>query len=96
MQFSKILSTLLLSGGVSYASSLAVYQDNTFYTYTPISSFIGFTQNVSAKCEGSSLEVAPMMLCPNDVRLCKLYNKLDNIKEDLRINQSNSTVLNKF
>ena len=96
MQLSKILSTLLLSGGVSVASSLAVYQDTTFYTYTPTSSFIGFTQNVSAKCEGSSLAVAPMMLCSNDVRLCKLYNKLDDIKEDLRINQSNTKVLNKF
>ena len=96
MQLSKILSTLLLSGGVSVASSLAVYQDTTFYTYTPTSSFIGFTKNISAKCEGSSLAVAPMMLCPNDVRLCKLYNKLDDIKEDLRINQSNTTVLNKF
>jgi len=96
MRFSKILSTLLLSGGVTYASSLAVYQDNTFYTYTPTSSFIGFTKNVSAKCEGSSVGVVPMMACPEDARLCQSFHRLNRVKQDLRINQSNAKVLEKF
>lgn len=96
MRFSIILSTLLLSGSVTYASSLAVYQDNTFYTYTPTSSFIGFTKNVSAKCEGSSVGVMPMIACPDDARLCQSFHRLNGLKQDLRVNQSNAKVLEKF
>ena len=55
MTLSKTLIGLFISGGLSYASSLAVYQDNTFYSYTPSSNFIGFTKGVSAKCDGSTL-----------------------------------------
>lgn len=96
MTFSKTLSALLLTSGLSYASSLAVYQDSTFYTYSPTSSFIGFTKNVSAKCEGSSVGVVPMMHCPDDARLCQTYLGIQTLKQDLLVNQSNVKVLDKL
>ena len=96
MHMSKPFIGFLLLGGLSYASSLAVYQDNTFYTYAPKSSFIGFTKNVSAKCEGSSIGVVPMMLCPEEERLCQSFHRVHGLKQDLRVNQSNSKILEKF
>jgi len=96
MHMSKPFIGFLLLGGLSYASSLAVYQDNTFYTYAPKSSFIGFTKNVSAKCEGSSIGIVPMLLCPEEERLCKTFHRIDGMKQGLRVNQSNSKILEKF
>ena len=53
MKFTTSLSAVLLSGGLTYASSLAVYQDNTFYNFTPNNNVIGFSkelkQNVRAQ-----------------------------------------------
>ena len=96
MTLSKTLIGLFISGGLSYASSLAVYQDNTFYSYTPSSNFIGFTKGVSVKCDGSILSIVPMDICPEDDRLCKISNSLDDIKQDILVNDANSKVLEKF
>ena len=96
MTLSKTLIGLFISGGLSYASSLAVYQDNTFYNYTPSSNFIGFTKGVSAKCDGSTLSVLSMNICPEDDRLCKISNSLDDIRQDILENEANSKVLEKF
>jgi hypothetical protein len=96
MTLSKTLIGLFISGGLSYASSLAVYQDSTFYSYTPSSNFIGFTQGVSAKCDGSTLSILPMNLCPEEDRLCKISNSLDDIKQDILVNETNTKVLEKF
>lgn len=52
MSYSKSLFTLFISTGLSYAATLSVYQDKTFYTYAPSSHFIGLTQHIAAKCEG--------------------------------------------
>jgi len=96
MRLSKSLIGLFISGGLSYASSLAVYQDSTFYNYTPTNNFIGFTKGVSAKCEGSTLSIVPMIVCPEEERLCKVRNHLDDIKQDMLVNESNIKVLEKF
>ena len=93
MTFSKPFYVLLFAGGMSYASSLAVYQDNTFYTYTPSTDFVGLTQGVSAKCDGNSVAVRAMDICPPSSRLCQELQKLDTIKEDVKIVDANSNVL---
>ena len=96
MSFSKPFYVLLFAGGMSYASSLAVYQDNTFYTYTPSTDFIGLTQGISAKCEGNSVGVRAMDICPPSSRLCQELQNLDSIKEDVKIVDANSNVLAHF
>ncbi|SFV64470.1 Aspartate ammonia-lyase [hydrothermal vent metagenome] len=93
MPFSKLLSTLILSGGVSYASSLAVYQDYTFYTYTPTSDFVGFSKNTDAKCKGSSVALIPVIQCPQEQRLCQDLDGLKSLKKELRINEMNINIL---
>ena len=72
MKLSTSLSILLLSGGFGYASSLAVYQDHTFYNFIPKNNFIGFTQGIKAKCEGTTIPLSAKFDCPSDDRLCQL------------------------
>ncbi len=96
MTLSKTLSTLLLAGGVSYASSLAVYQDRTFYTYTPSDTFIGFVQGVSAKCEGSTVSLEAMSSCPDDDRLCKELKTLHSTELSLNTIQANIKMIDQL
>ncbi len=96
MTLQKTLIGLFISGGLSYASSLAVYQDKTFYNTIPSTSFIGFTKGVSAKCEGSNVSLLPMTLCPKEARLCEVSNRLDTIKQEMIVNEANIRVLEKF
>jgi len=93
MTLSKPLYLLLLAGGVSYASSLAVYQDNTFYTYTPTTEFIGFTKGVSAKCEGSSIALNAMETCSPTDRFCKELQSLESVKQEVQVVDTNNKVL---
>ncbi|NOR54583.1 MAG: hypothetical protein GQ531_00075, partial [Sulfurovum sp.] len=96
MKLSPSAFTLFLTGTLSYASSLAVYQDNSFYTYTPKTNFIGFTQNVAAKCEGSTLLLAPMLTCPPASRLCQVLSTVESTKEALNVVTANSKILEQF
>ena len=96
MTLSKSLIGLFISGGLSYASSLAVYQDSSFYTYTPSSTFIGFTKGVSAKCEGSTVALLSMDECPQNDRLCTELALLQESKEDVMVVDANTKVLAKF
>lgn len=96
MKLSKSLSILLLAGGVSYASSLAVYQDKTIYTFTAQDNYIGFTQGVRAKCKGNTISLSTMTACPEDDRLCKLLTKLKTSEQKLRAIQSNMKVLDQL
>ena len=93
MTLSKSLCILLLTGGVTYASTLAVYQDKTFYNYTPKSNFIGFSQGLSTKCEGSTIALSSMSVCPEEERLCKEFTAIDNVDKELQTSITNTKVL---
>ncbi len=93
MKLSKSLLLLLLGGGLSYASSLSVYRDNTFYTFTPENNFIGFAQNVTAKCKGNTIPISEMVVCPPEQRLCKLSTSLGESEELEVANRANMKVL---
>lgn len=93
MKLSTSLSVLLLSGGFAYASSLAVYQDRTFYHFTPKSSFIGLSKNLKAKCEGTTLPILVGTACPSEDRLCQLLEKWKEAELRVKKVQANSKVL---
>ena len=93
MKFTTSLSLILLSGGFGYASSLAVYQDHTFYNFTPQNNFIGFTQGVKAKCEGTTIPLSAKMDCPSDDRLCQLLTSLKHSEQKVQAVQANSKFL---
>jgi len=87
------LTTLLLSGGLSYASSLAVYQDSAIYTFQPKTSFIGFTKGIEAKCKGHMVPLRASSTCPSDERLCKELTELKSTARKLKATQANKKVL---
>ena len=93
MKFKTSLSILLLSGGFGYASSLAVYQDHTFYNFIPKNNFIGFTQGIKAKCEGTTIPLSAKFDCPSDDRLCQLLTSLKYSEQKVQAVQSNSKFL---
>jgi len=76
MKLSNSLIALLISVNIGHASSLDVYQDQTFYNYTPNSNYIGFAQGVKASCEGSPMALLGMSMCPEEDRLCKVLTEL--------------------
>lgn len=78
---------------MSYASSLAVYQDNTFYTFTPKNNFLGFSKGLKARCGGSTLPLAITTSCPSDDRLCQVMTDLKNVEQKLQAVQHNSKFL---
>ena len=96
MTLSKTLLYLLIGGGFSYASSLAVYQNKTFYTYTPEKNYIGFTQGVQAKCGGSTVSLVEMLICPPQERLCQMLTTLEATQESLLSLDVNAKVLEKL
>ncbi|MBT8349136.1 MAG: DUF4139 domain-containing protein [Sulfurovum sp.] len=96
MKFTTSLNILLLSGGFGYASSLSVYQDHTFYNFTPKNNFIGFTKNVKAKCEGTTIPLSANVDCPSDDRLCKLLTSWKDIDQKVKSVQANTKVLEKL
>ena len=96
MTLSKTALLLLLGGGMSYASSLSVYKDSSFYSFTPENNFIGFAQNIHAKCKGNTIPVSEMTLCPPEDRLCKLLSHVERLEEKEMSVQSNLKVLEKL
>lgn len=93
MKLHKTLTTMLLTGGLSYASSLAVYQDKTFYNYTPQNNFIGFSKGVKATCEGTTIPLSGMTVCPEESRLCKELTSLKHLEGKLEAVVANTKVL---
>lgn len=96
MKFTTSLSLLLLSGSMSYASSLAVYQDRAFYNFTPQNHFIGFSKGLKATCEGKTIPLTITESCPPDDRLCQRLTELKNSKQNLQALQQNSKFLDKL
>jgi len=96
MRFYRTLISLALTGGVAVASSLAVYQDSSVYTFSPKDTFIGFANNVSAKCKGRRSALKPKSACPEGVRLCKELDRLKMTARRLKATQANISVLNTF
>jgi len=93
MKLHKTFVTLLLSSGLSYASSLAIYQDKTFYFYTPQNNFIGFSKSLKATCEGTTIPLSGMSSCPADNRLCQELSSLKSTKEKVEAVVANTKVL---
>ncbi|SFV68615.1 Aspartate ammonia-lyase [hydrothermal vent metagenome] len=93
MQLYKILTVLSLSGGLALASSLAVYQDSSIYTYTPQGTFIGFADNVKAKCKGRTVVLNQSITCPEEERLCKVLGTLNQTEQKLKAVQADMSVL---
>ena len=90
----RIISLSLIAGtALTFASSLSVYQDKTFYRYTPESTFIGLTKNINAKCEGESVSLSHTLRCPDNGHLCKLYAKADALDANLLANTNNTKLL---
>lgn len=96
MKLSTSLSILLLSGGFSYASSLAIYQDSAFYTFTPKNNYIGLTKNVKVKCEGTTLPVSVTTVCPEEDRLCQVLTNWKDAEQRVEAVRENSNVLQKL
>jgi len=93
MTLSKSALLLLVGGGLSYASSLSVYQDSSFYNFTAENNFIGFAQNIRAKCKGNTIPVSEMTACPPKDRLCKLLSNVEHLEEKEMAIQANLKVL---
>jgi len=88
-----VFLSMLAGTALGMASSLAVYQDKTVYTYTPHSSFIGLTKNIKAKCEGESVLLESMTSCPPAERFCSLFEKAEHLDEKIIENSTNTKVL---
>ena len=93
MKLTTSLSILLLSGGFCYASSLSVYQDQTFYNFTPKNNYIGFSKGVKAKCEGTAIPLLSISSCLPDDRLCQLLTNLKHSEQKVQAVQENIKVL---
>ena len=96
MKITTPLLGLFLSGGLSYASTLAVYQDNTFYNYTSSTPFIGFTKGITVKCDGNTISTDTMENCPTEQRLCQEVEVIEGLKQKVSIVDATSKVLEKF
>ena len=94
MKLYKTLTTLILTGGLSYASSLAIYQDSATYTFQPETSFIGFAKGLEAKCKGNVILLKASSACPNDDRLCQELTEIKETAQKLKATQENIKVLN--
>lgn len=96
MKLSHSLITLLVSVNIGHASSLDVYQDQTFYHYIPNNNFIGFGQGILATCEGSSVALTGMSICPEDDRLCQILTDLRTAEQKVQNVVANTNVLEKL
>jgi len=93
--FTKSLTLgLLLSSGLSQASSLAIYQDSATYTFQPETSFIGFAKGIEAKCKGTIIPLKASTICPSEDRLCQELTTLKETAQKLKATQANIKVLN--
>ena len=90
------LGLLLLSSSFTFASTLAVYQDKSLYTYAQENTYLGMTRNVSAKCEGKTLETFSTLSCPESQRLCKTFTTVDDAQHKVNMLKYNSETLDKL
>jgi len=90
------LGLLLLSSNFTFASTLAVYQDKSLYTYTQENTYLGMTRNVSAKCNGETLETFATLSCPDSQRLCKIFTAVEGAQHKVNTIQYNTETLNKL
>ena len=94
MKLSRTFITLILTGGLSYASSLSVYQDSATYIFQPQETFIGFTKGIKAKCDGNTVGLKTTTACPHNNRLCQERTALQETIEKLKATRVNIKVLN--
>jgi len=94
MKLYKTFTIVMLTGGLSYASSLAIYQDSATYTFQPKESFIGFAKDIEVKCKGKIIPLKASPACPDDDRLCQKLTALKGTVQKLKATQANIKVLN--
>ena len=90
------LGLLLLSSSFTFASTLAVYQDKSLYTYIQENTYLGMTRNISAKCDGETLETFAILSCPDSQRLCKTFTTVDDAQHKVNTLQYNAETLEKL
>ncbi len=95
-RFLPSLGLLLLGSGLGYTSTLTVYQDKTLYTYTANKTYLGMTKNVSAKCDGETVETLSILRCPKDERLCKEATAVEKAQITVNTIQQTSETLEKL
>lgn len=95
----KILLTFLLAFTLSSAS-VKIYKNKTELTYTPISKFIGFNQNMSASNKDGDIKLINSSCIGSKNSTCRdinKINKLTNINNELlREKKVMSNLLNNF
>ena len=96
MKLSISLITVLVSVNLGHASSLDVYQDQTFYHYGQTNNFIGFGQGIKANCAGSPMALRTMSTCPEEDRLCKILTDLRRTEQEVQDVIANTNVLEKL
>ncbi len=84
---------LLLSAAFSFSSTLSVYQDQSVYSYTPKSTYLGFIQNIEARCEGEKSALLTMLSCPEEEKLCQDALNIEETKKRWHSIQYNGQVL---
>jgi len=91
----KYLFPLYLITGITllYPSTLSVYQDKTFYTYTSKKTFIGLTKNISARCEKKQVTLENTFQCPSNEQICKLFQEAEKLDKSILSNTANSKIL---
>ena len=96
MKHSLTLGIFLLSSSFTFASTLSVYQDKSLYSYTQKNTYLGMTRNVSAKCEGKTLEIFSTLNCSQDERLCKIFTTVDDATYRVNTLKYNAETLEKL
>jgi hypothetical protein len=93
MRYTKALSLLLLGTTLVCASSLSVYQNKAYYTFSPEEGFIGLTKGVSGKCRGESVLLQTRDACPDSERICGLYTQMGSLSSRTHANGINMRIL---
>ncbi len=94
--FKKTLLSIALINTFSTASVLDIYQDGAKYRMIPTSSYLGFTKDVRAVCEGKDISLTVLGECSQNERLCKLRNSLEEAGVSYEASRYESETLEKL
>jgi hypothetical protein len=81
MLYIRPLAVLLCAGSLTYAATLDVYQDKSFYHYHPSHTFVGFAKGIQAQCADKRVRLERTLSCPDDQRLCQLSKERKDVEE---------------
>jgi len=78
----KIVSAAVLLGADIHAATLEIYQDSVRYRYIPVDTYIGFAENVTARCLEKRVSLSAHVDCPEEKRLCKERKRVDMLQTE--------------